>query len=63
LAEDHLGHALAEGAVMVDFGETQVFKGEMAEAGYGFVGRYFLGLNLGEKIAEVFRVHIKKVQL
>jgi hypothetical protein len=36
--KDHLGHALAEGAMVVDFGEAQVLEGEVAKTIYGFVG-------------------------
>ena len=42
---------------MVDFGEAQVFKGEMAETGYSFVGRELFGPNLGEKFVQGIRIH------
>ena len=38
LAEDHFGHALSKGAMVVDFGKTQVLKWQVAEALDGFVG-------------------------
>jgi hypothetical protein len=38
LSENHLGHALAEGAVMVDLGESEILKGQVPEALNGFVG-------------------------
>lgn len=44
---------------MVDFGEAQVFEGEMAKTSYGFVRGNSPGLNLGKEIVESFRVHIK----
>ena len=42
LAENHLGHALAEGTMVVDLGEAEVFEREMAETLHGFVGDSFL---------------------
>jgi hypothetical protein len=38
LAEDHFGHALPEGSVVVDLGEAEVFEGQVTEAGDGLVG-------------------------
>src|SRR5258706_5160950 len=32
LSEDHFGHARAQGAMMVDFGETQIFERQMTQA-------------------------------
>ncbi len=43
LAENHLGHPLPQGPMVVYFGEVQVFEGEMAQASYGFVGGEFAG--------------------
>ena len=48
LAENHFGHALAKGAVVIDLGEAQVFKREMAQALDGFVGRELFGAHLVE---------------
>ena len=30
--EDHLGHSGAQRAVMIEFGETEIFKGQSAQA-------------------------------
>ena len=38
LGKDHLGHALAQGAMMVDLGETEVLKGQVTQALDGVVG-------------------------
>ena len=57
LAEDHLGHALAEGAVVVDLGEPQVFEGQVTEAIDGFVGRELAPANLIEQIFQCLGVH------
>ncbi len=56
-AEDHFGHALAEGTVVVELGEAEVFEREVAEAGDGFVGGQLLGADLGEKGVEGGGVH------
>jgi hypothetical protein len=39
LGENHFGYALAKGAMVVDLGKTQVFKGHVAKALYRFIGR------------------------
>ena len=56
-AENYFGHALAEGAVVVELGEAQVFEGEMAQALDGFVGGQLAFADLSEEIAERFGVH------
>ena len=38
LGKDHLGHALAQGAMVVELGETEVLEGQVTEALDGFVG-------------------------
>jgi len=38
LGKDHLGHALAQGAMMVELGETQILKRQVTQALYGLVG-------------------------
>jgi hypothetical protein len=48
LREDHLGHALAEGAMMIELGETEVLEGQVAEALHGFVGGELTVSNLTE---------------
>ena len=39
LAEDHFRHAGAQGAVMIHFGEAEIFERKMAQAIHGLVGR------------------------
>jgi hypothetical protein len=48
LGEDHLGHALSEGAMMIELGETEVLEGQVAEALHGFVGGELTVSNLTE---------------
>jgi len=57
LGEDHLGHALAQGAMMVELGETQVLEGQVTEALHGFVGGKALLSDLIEELAKGFGVH------
>jgi hypothetical protein len=54
LGKNHLGHALAQGAMMVELGETQVLKGQVTQALYGFVGGEALFSNLLEELAKGF---------
>jgi len=56
-AEDNLGHALAERSVVVDFGETKVFKGKVAETSYRFVRGEFARSDIFEKAAKRGSVH------
>jgi len=56
-AEDHFGHALAEGAVVVELGEAEVFEGEMAQALDGLVGGQFALADLVEELSDGFGVH------
>jgi len=57
LGEDHLGHALAQGAMVIEFGETQILEGEMAQALDGFIGRHALFSYLLEELAEGWTIH------
>jgi hypothetical protein len=57
LSENHLGHARAQGAMMVDLGKVQVFKGHMAKTINPGVGREFAPAHLLEKFADGFGVH------
>jgi hypothetical protein len=52
LAEDHLRHALAEGAMVVDFGKAEVLKGQVAQALDGFIGRQFPLSHLLKQLAQ-----------
>jgi hypothetical protein len=55
--EDHLGHALAQGAMVVEFGETQVLEGQVAEALYRLVGGESAPANLIEQFFQRLGVH------
>ncbi len=57
LPENHFGHARAQRAMMVDLGESQVFKGQMAKTINGGVGRKFAPAHLLEKFADGLGVH------
>jgi hypothetical protein len=57
LTEDHFGHAHAQGTMMIDFGKTQVFEGEVAQTIYSVVGHEFAVADLFEKFADGFGVH------
>ena len=54
LRENHFGHALPKGAMVIDLGEAQVFKGHVAEALDGFVGGNAPLFDLGEEFPEGF---------
>jgi hypothetical protein len=56
-AENDLGHTDAQSAVVIDFGEAEIFKRQMAQAGDGIVGREFAFADLLEKLADRFGVH------
>jgi hypothetical protein len=57
LTEDHFGHALAKGAMVVELGETQVLEGQVAEAFYGLVGGKALFSDFFEEFVEGMRIH------
>jgi hypothetical protein len=57
LGKDHFGHALAEGAVVVELGETEVLKRQVTEALDGVVGGETLFSNLLEEMAKGLGVH------
>src|ERR1039458_6423090 len=54
LGKNDLGHALAQGAMVVELGETEVLKGQVTKALYGFVGGEALFSNLLEELAKGF---------
>jgi hypothetical protein len=56
-AEDYLGHAVAQGAVVVYLGETDVFEGEMAKFGEGCVGIDGAGAHFVQEFAELIFIH------
>ena len=41
LAQNDFGHSVPQGAMVVDLGESEVFKRQMAQARYGVVGSEF----------------------
>jgi len=61
LAENHLGHALAEGTVVIDLGEAEVFEGEMAKALDGLVGGELFGANFVEEAGQGGGVHVMDI--
>src|SRR6266852_9470714 len=57
LGKNHLGHALAQGAMVVDLGETEVLKGQVTQALDGVVGREALFADLLEQPAKGLGIH------
>jgi len=56
-AEDDFGHALAKRAVVIEFGEAEVFEGQMTKALDGLIGRELSGPDFVEQLSESVRVH------
>ena len=46
---------------MIDFGEAEIFEGQMAQAIDGVVGREFALADLLEKFADGFGVHESQI--
>ena len=59
LGKNYLRHAGAQATVVVNFGKSQVFEGQMAQAIYRIVGREFAAAHLVEEFANGLRVHGK----
>ena len=57
LAEDHLGLALAERAVVVDAGEVEIFERQVAQPLERGAGRQTTGRDLGEQGLELRGFH------
>src|SRR5690348_4301200 len=57
LAENDFGEALAESAVMVDFGEAEVFKREMLKTLDGGGGGQFPALHSLQNLQKILMVH------
>jgi hypothetical protein len=57
-AKNHFGHALAEGAMVIDLGESEVFEWEMAETLHRLVGRELSGAYFLENASESGGVHL-----
>ncbi len=56
-SEDDFGHADAQGTVMIDFGEAEIFERHMAQARDRIVGLELALSHLFEKLADGFGVH------
>jgi hypothetical protein len=54
--EDHFGRTRAQSAMMIDFGESQVFERQVPQAFDGFVRRQLSCADLPEKFADGFSV-------
>jgi hypothetical protein len=50
LGEDNFGYSLAEGAMVVELGKTEVFERQVAQALNGFVGSETLAPDLVEDL-------------
>src|SRR6266446_6742797 len=61
LGKNHFGHALAQGAMVVDLGETEVLKGEVTQALYGLVGGETLFPDLLEQLAKGLGIHAEVI--
>ena len=57
LAEDHLGHALAEGAVVIDGGEAEVAEGELPQRLERVVDRDVAPAHALEQLADEAGIH------
>ena len=55
-SEDHFGHPGAQGAMVVNVGESQIFEGKMAQAINGGVGGELAPADLLEEFADGFGV-------
>jgi hypothetical protein len=55
--KNHLGHSLAQGAMVVDLGETEVLKGQVAKALDSVVRREVFFSNLLEQLAKGLGIH------
>jgi hypothetical protein len=52
LSEHHLGESHAQGAVMIDLGEIQVFEGKVPQTGDSFIGRELAPAYLLEELSD-----------
>ena len=59
--EDDFGHAVAERAMMVDFGEAQIFKGQVAKALDGAIDIHFPRAHLFEQRPELVLIHDHRI--
>ena len=61
LGEDHFRHAMAKGAMVVHFGETQVFKRHVPQASHGRIDIYRAGAHLFEEGAQLVLIHDARI--
>src|ERR1700687_2615828 len=61
LGKNHFGHTLAQGAMVVDLGETEILKGQVAKALDGFVRRETLFADLLEQLAKGLGIHRRRL--
>jgi hypothetical protein len=59
--ENHFRHPVTERAMMVDFGETQVLKGKVAQPGHCAVDIYLSPADLFDKQPELILVHEARI--
>ena len=59
--QDDFGHAVAQGAMMIDFGETQVFEGHVAHAGKRRVDIHCAVAHLLEQRPELILIHEARI--
>src|SRR6202521_5310206 len=57
LGKHHFRHALAQGTMVVDLGETEILKGQVTQALYGLVGGETLFSDLLEQLAKSLGIH------
>lgn len=55
-SENHFRHAGAQGAVMIDLREAEIFERKMTQASHGVVGSQLAFANLIKKLADGFGV-------
>jgi len=63
LSQDDFGHSVPQGTMVVDFGESEVFKGQMAQARHGIVGSEFATAYVFKQFADGVGVHNESVRV
>ena len=59
--EDDLWHAMTKGAMVVDLGEAEVFKGHMAHAAHGCLDIHCAGAHLFKQRAQLVLIHEARI--
>src|SRR5437762_2104793 len=62
-SQNYFWHSCAQGAMVVHFGKAEVFKRQMPQALYGFVGRKPTLANFFENFADAFSVQRSTVRI